>query len=124
MPPNLDPRERLIDTPGQALGQRVPECLHERLDQLCDIAYAAGEPQRPTKMQMVGALIFGGPSDPDELVELLRRYGRATVGDAMVGTTIPAGAVIELPARKSGPRSSRRSTAVVRSARPSSEDRA
>ena len=118
MPPDLDPAERLIETPLEPLGQRVPAPLHERLDRLCDIAYEAGESRRPTKMQMVGALIFGGPSDPAELVELLRRYGRATVGESMIETTIPAGSVIELPPRRSGPRSSRRSSAVVRAARP------
>lgn len=90
------------------LGQRVPEPLHERVEQLCDLAYEAGEPRRPTKQQMVAALLFGAPTDAEELVELLHRYGRATVADALIGSEAPAGDVIELPTRKSGPRSPRR----------------
>ena len=113
MSPNFQPGDRLIDTPHQPLGQRVPEPLHERVEQLCDAAYAAGEARRPTKMQMVAALIFGGPTDPSELRDLLDRYARAKVVDAMVQTAIPDGSVIEFPVRKSGPRSPGRASATV-----------
>jgi hypothetical protein len=108
MPPNFDPNDRLLEANPTPLGQRVPEPLHERVEQLCDLAYEAGEPRRPTKQQMVGALLFGAPTDAEELVALLRRYGRATVADALLQVDTPAGSVIELPTRKSGPRSPRR----------------
>lgn len=90
------------------LGQRVPEPLHQRIEELCDLVYEAGEPQRPTKQQMVAALLLGAPTKADELVELIRRYGRATVADALVVAEARVGTVVELPKRKSGPRSARK----------------
>lgn len=107
MPRNFDPNSRLIEANPVPLGQRVPEPLHERVEQLCDLAYEAGEPRRPTKQQMVAALLFGAPTDADELVKLLRRYGRAKVADALPRSEAAPGDVIELPKRRSGPRSSR-----------------
>jgi len=108
MPPNFDPSDRLVEANPMPLGQRVPEPLHERVEQLCDLAYKAGEPRRPTKQQMVAALLFGAPTNADELVELLHRYGRATVADALLRSETTAGDVIQLPKRKSGPRSPHR----------------
>lgn len=115
MSPDFNPQQRLIEVRHKSLGQQVPEPLHERVEQLCDLVYEAGEAQRPSKMQMVAALLFGSPIEADELIDLLRRYGRATVADALVESTAPADAsVIELPARKSGPRSPSRPGAVRR----------
>jgi len=108
MSPTFRPDDRLLEAALKPLGQQVPEPVHERIEQLCDAVWNAGEPRRPTKMEMVGALLFGSPTDPDELVEMLRRYGRATVADALLPTSGRLGAVIELPKRKSGPRSARR----------------
>jgi hypothetical protein len=101
--PNLQPNDRLIEANHAPLGQRVPEPLHERVKQLCDLAYEAGVVPRPSKMQMIAALLLGAPSDADEVVELLRKYGQATVADALVKRTSP-GSVIQLSERKSGPR--------------------
>jgi hypothetical protein len=108
MPTSFRPNDRLVEANPMPLGQRVPEPLHERVEQLCELAYDAGEPRRPTKQQMVGALLLAAPTDADELVELLRRYGRATVADALLEIETQPGSVIELPKRKSGPRSARR----------------
>jgi hypothetical protein len=44
----------------------------------------AGAPRRPTKQEMVAAIMFGSPTAPEELIDLLRRYGKATVADAFV----------------------------------------
>lgn len=106
MSPDFNPQQRLIEVRHKSLGQQVPEPLHERVEQLCDLVYDAGEAQRPSKMQMVAALLFGSPTDADELIDLVRRYGRATVAEAIVESTAAAdSSVIKLPARKSGPRS-------------------
>lgn len=98
----LNVGDRLIETLPKALGQRVPEPLHRRLIELCDLVYEAGQPQRPTKADMLAALILAAPEDPEELVALLQRYGRARVGDAFLAG--PEGDVIEFAARTSGPR--------------------
>jgi hypothetical protein len=108
LPAEFDPSDRLVEPNPVPLGQRVPEPIHERVEQLCDLVYEAGEPRRPTKQQMVAALLFGAPADAEELAELLRRYGRATVADALVHSEAAVGDVIQLPKRRSGPRSSRR----------------
>jgi len=58
---------------------------------------------------MVGALLFGSPSDPSELSNLLDRYGKATVADALLDDSGEDKNIIDLPRRKSGPRSPRAS---------------
>jgi hypothetical protein len=108
MSPDFRAADRLLDATPTPLGQRVPEPLHERVEQLCDLVYEAGEPRRPTKKEMVGALLFGSPTEAEELVDLLRRYGRAKVADALLHEESREGSVIELPKRRSGPSSSRR----------------
>jgi hypothetical protein len=100
--------DRLIEADPKALGQRIPEPLHARVDALCDLVYEAGEAHRPTKAEMIAALILGAPEDPARLLDLVKAYGRACVRDAALGDGDDAD-VIDLPRRKSGPRSPRRS---------------
>ena len=95
--------DRLIETAPKALGQRVPEPLHRRLIELCDAVYEAGEPRRPTKADMLAALILAAPEDPERLIEILLTYGRARVRDALLAKP-DDGDVIEFPARTSGPK--------------------
>jgi hypothetical protein len=95
--------DRLIESQPKALGQRVPEPLHRRLIELCDAVYDAGEPHRPTKADMLAALILAAPDDPADLIDILRRYGRAQVGDAVM-TKADDGDVLEFAPRTSGPR--------------------
>jgi len=94
--------DRLLEADPKALGQRVPEPLHRRLLDLCDLVYEAGQPQRPTKADMLAALILAAPEDPGALVDLLQRYGRAQVRDALIA--VPEGEVVEFAERTSGPR--------------------
>lgn len=72
--------DRLVEAAAKPLGQDVPEPIHERLKQLCDLVYEAGETRRPTKQEMVAAVIFGSPTTAQELTDLLRRYGRRSLG--------------------------------------------
>lgn len=95
--------DRLIEASPKALGQRVPEPLHARLIQLCDAVYESGEPHRPTKADLLAALILAAPEDPGALIEMLRRYGRAQVAEASLGAPTDA-AVVEFAPRNSGPR--------------------
>jgi hypothetical protein len=104
----IRPQARLVDQDFKPLGQRVPAPLHERIEQLCEIAYAAGERQRPSKMEMLAALLLATPTDGQELRRLLQQYGEATVGDALPWSAADEGDVIELPSRGPGPRSGRR----------------
>lgn len=97
------PHDRLMEAAPKPLGQRVPEPLHQRLIELCDAVYESGEPSRPTKADMVAALILAAPEDPEALVELLRSYGRARVVDALPSASEQAD-VIKLTERTSGPR--------------------
>ena len=107
MSPDFNAHDRLVDVLAKPLGQRVPEPLHERLEQLCDVAYEAGETRRPTKAEMAAAIILGAPTDPVSVVKLLRDLGVATVADALLPSDEPSGDVITLPRRTSGPRSPR-----------------
>ncbi len=98
--------DRLIETMPKALGQRVPEALHRRLLELCDLVYEAGQPQRPTKADMLAALILAAPENPEMLIDMLQRYGRARVGDALLAPS--EAEVVDFPERTSGPRRGRR----------------
>lgn len=99
----LNATDRLIEADPKALGQRVPEPLHVRLIELCDAVYESGEAHRPTKADMLAALILAAPEDPAELVGLLQRYGRAQVSDAILSAPDNA-TVIEMAPRTPGPR--------------------
>lgn len=101
------PDDRLVEVEKEALGQRVPAPLHDRIEKLCDLAYRAGEPRRPSKMEMIAALLLASPTDGAAVRDMLREYGEATVAQALPWSSVEPGAVIELPARKSGPRSGR-----------------
>lgn len=94
--------DRLLEASPKALGQRVPEPLHRRLIELCDAVYEAGEPRRPTKADMLAALILAAPEDPARLVEMLQAYGKARVRDAVLSR--PDGDLIEFAARTPGPK--------------------
>lgn len=99
----LKATDRLIEAEPRALGQRVPEPLQQRLIELCDSVYDAGEPRRPTKADLLAALILAAPEDPQELVALIATYGRATVGDALLARPTD-GEVIDFAPRTPGPR--------------------
>jgi hypothetical protein len=100
----FNPDDRLVEAAPKQLGQRIPEPLHRRLEELCDIVYDAGVPRRPTKAEIVAALVLGAPEDAARLQEMLATYGRARVQDAFVGETHGESSVIELKPRKPGPR--------------------
>jgi hypothetical protein len=106
MSPSYDRNHRLIEADPRPLGQRIPNPLHERVDELCDVVYRAGH-ARPTKVRMLAAVLLAAPTDPATLDALLRAFDRATVGDALVAPGRADGNVIRLPERKSGPRSGR-----------------
>jgi hypothetical protein len=118
MAPNYNPDDRLIETDEKLLGQRIPKLLHERVEALCSIAYEAGERKRPSKEDMVAALILDGPTDGQELRDLLEKYANATVAEALPQTAnaqqLPKGTLIELPQRNSGPRSPGQPGPVIR----------
>lgn len=98
--------DRLIEASPKPLGQRVPEPLHVRLLDLCDLVYESGETRRPTKAEMLGALILAAPDNPTTLVEMLNAYGRADVGQALVGPRRGAD-VVRFEPRVPGPRRGR-----------------
>jgi hypothetical protein len=104
MSPSYDPKQRLTEADPKPLGQRIPNPLHERVDELCDAVYRAGN-IRPTKVRMLAALILAAPTDPRALDRLLRAFDSATVGEAVVAPQRSDSNVIQFPERKSGPRS-------------------
>ncbi len=99
----LSVNDRLIEAEAKSLGQRIPEPLHRRLIELCDSVYDAGQPQRPTKADMLAALILAAPRRAEDLIELLSAYGRARVGDAILERDQNAD-VIDFARRTPGPR--------------------
>ncbi|MEJ7787210.1 MAG: hypothetical protein WKF96_20610 [Solirubrobacteraceae bacterium] len=107
MPPKIPPDSRLVDVEDAPLGQRVPAPLHDRIAWLCDVAYEAGEPRRPSKMEMVAALLLGSPTDGQALRQLLKALGEATVADALPASKSKPGELIQLDTRTPGPRSGR-----------------
>ena len=102
MSPKFPINERLSESAARSLGAEVVVPLHERVDQLCDLVYAAGH-ARPPKRKMLSALILNAPEDAAELTAMLDAYDRATTAEALVGSTTP-GDVVEFPKRRPGPR--------------------
>jgi hypothetical protein len=102
MSPKFDLEERLAEAKQRGVGVDMAVPLHERIEQLCELVYAAGS-ARPSKGKMFAALVLGSPTAPDELDGLLRAYDGARVRDALV-TSKPDATVVEFPHRRSGPR--------------------
>jgi hypothetical protein len=101
----FDPEVRLCEADPKTLGQRLPKPLHERIEELCELLYAAGK-ARPTKVKMLSALILGAPIDVDTLDQMLRTYDAAKVYDCPI-TKPSKGSEVVYPDRTSGPRGSR-----------------
>jgi hypothetical protein len=76
--------------------------LSQRLDELVGTVESAG--QRAFRKDVVAALIFAAPEDPDELAGLLVRYRKATAGDAALRGR-DAATVLSLARPKPGRRS-------------------
>lgn len=93
--------ERLQETRLAALGQRIPEPLHERVNQLCQLVYDGGH-ERPTKVKMIAALLLAAEPDARKLAEALAAYDRAYVRDVLLGEHKEA-EIISLPTRRPGP---------------------
>jgi hypothetical protein len=85
MSPSYDRNQRLTEADPKPLGQRIPNPLHERIGDLCDVVYRAGH-ARPAKVKMLAALILAAPTEPATLDQMLRAFDRATVGDALVAS--------------------------------------
>lgn len=101
----IPPDSRLVDVDKTPLGQRVPAPLHDRMEWLCDLAYEAGEPRRPSKMEMVAAVLLASPTDGKSAREILKKLGEATVADALPSSESKPGELVRLGTRKPGPRS-------------------
>ncbi len=101
--------DRLCETSEATLGQRVPEPLHTRVDQLRDLLHDAGH-ARPTKARLIGALLLAAEPDANKLMGALAAYDRASVGEALIGKR-GNGDVVTLPRRPPGPRPKRRAKA-------------
>jgi hypothetical protein len=103
MPVRYELAKRLLEADPAALGQRVPRPLHERVEELCDLVYEAGN-ERPTKAKMIGALILAAPPTVPELHKMLTRFEAATVRDAVVERKRIKAKHVTYPDRSSGPR--------------------
>jgi hypothetical protein len=108
MSPTYSIDQRLTEADPTTLGQRVPKPLHERVEELCDLLYGA-KYARPSKAKLLAALVFDAPTDVKALNRIVRRYERASVGDALVSDRRVKEGRVKLPVRKSGPRSARSS---------------
>jgi|tagenome__1003787_1003787.scaffolds.fasta_scaffold20684483_2 hypothetical protein len=105
MSQKFDLNERLNEARERSVGVQMPVPLHERVDQLCDLLHDTGH-RRPSKREMLSALVLAAPTDADELEAMLRAYHGAYVRDALVAESA-TGDVVEFPRRRSGPRSGR-----------------
>lgn len=62
-------------------GVSWPRPLHERVDDLVELATSVGE--RTTRKELVAAVVFNTPLDGPQLAKILKRYRLATVRDAL-----------------------------------------
>lgn len=100
---HFHPDARLVEQRERNLGVLVPIPLSERVEALAESLYREGH-GRVSRKEVVAALLYAAPEDPGELAELLARYRRARVRDALLGEPA-ADNVISFPQRRPGPRS-------------------
>jgi len=96
----------LRDSDTWSTSMHWPAPLHRRLDDLVDLAVAAGEPTALSRAELVAALIFSAPEIGDQLREMLRRFRVAKVLETVVGRDSLAtdSKVITLASRRPGRR--------------------
>lgn len=79
----LSPEERsLRDSERIACLFNLPASLSHRLDKLVELTADGGV--RAHRIDVVAALILAAPEDPDALLKLHLKYGKARVKDATV----------------------------------------
>jgi hypothetical protein len=100
--PDLNLDQRLSAAPTAGLGQRVPEAIHTRVEELRNLVYGAGH-DRPTKAKMIAAILLAATPDAEQLAATLASYDRAYVRDALLSEQ-SQGQVVSLPSRTPGPR--------------------
>ena len=98
----LDLAGRLAE--GEETGAAVdwPVALHHRVDQLVELVESIGE--RPTRKELVAAVVLAAPEDAARLSKMLRTYRTAGTRDALVNAPSNEN-VVELRRRGPGPRS-------------------
>jgi hypothetical protein len=97
---NLDPTELLRDSEAWPTSLTWPAAIDKRLETLRD-AYERQMGFRPSRGDVVAALVFNAPSDAKALVKLVTEYKTGTVGHALPGHANTEG-VIPLPERHPG----------------------
>lgn len=100
----LDPDERLVDSRHRAPGIEWPLAVDKWLDAQVAMARRAGWP-RPTRQELVAALMTAVSRDADELFQLLVRYNRMTNGELL---GVEPGAVLTFAPPRPGRRPTRR----------------
>jgi hypothetical protein len=79
-----------------------PAPIDERVKALVKLAVKAGEPDSLTRSELIAALVLMAPADGDALLDMLRRYRKATVRDAIVAEDGKPAKLIVLSERKPG----------------------
>jgi hypothetical protein len=105
VPRKSQPDERLSESSQSSVGVQMPDALHERIEQLSEAVRDAGH-RRPTKREMISALVLASPVDGDELAAVIQVFHRACVRDALVACDDTTD-VIEFSRRRPGPRKRR-----------------
>jgi hypothetical protein len=103
--PQFNLSERLDESRERGVGVNMPDALHERIEQLCEAMRAAGH-RRPSKREMLSAIVLTSPVETDKLAAAVDEFHRVCVRDALVECSEP-GDVVEFPHRGPGPRSAR-----------------
>lgn len=92
--------DRLNGPGGAPLGYLIHEALHRRIADLADLAEEESG-RRPSKKEVLSALLLAAPEDGEELNSWIASYHKARVSDALIGNSTEA-KVIDLPARRAG----------------------
>ncbi|MFO0617215.1 MAG: hypothetical protein U0414_31755 [Polyangiaceae bacterium] len=106
-PRRIDASERLRDSERWPTSIIWPAAIDERLGALVDLAIEdGGEAERMSRAELLAALVLAAPAEGEALSDLLRRFRRAKVADAVVKRPgDPSTKVIMLRDRRPGPRS-------------------
>jgi hypothetical protein len=90
---------RIESCPAVQTNVMWPVPVDQRLNELLDRLSGAGDGDT-TRSRLLAALVVGAPSDPDELRDVLRAYGRLTAGKVVLQPTGPIEPRTRRPGRR------------------------
>lgn len=101
----LNLEDKVAGSAERNSGVSWPLAIDRRLDQILSVAADVGE--RTTRKELVAAILLSFEPDEESLNEVLRRFRKARIADALLDAPDEADGVVTFIPNQAGPRSTR-----------------